>query len=146
MKIEKLTGEHLTEAKELLQKNNLPVTDLNEQTTIFGTYEESTLVGIAGVELYGSNALLRSVCVDEKYRSNGMAELLTEYIEQYAKANGAETLYLLTTTAENYFKRKGFEKIDRGTVPAAIKSSSEFSSVCPSSAAVMQKSLMLGQM
>jgi amino-acid N-acetyltransferase len=141
MKIEKLQPEQMPEAMNLLQKNNLPVEDLNGDTMLFGTYEDGELIGIAGIELYGEDALIRSVCVDEAYRSKGMAEILTGHIEQYAKRKGACTLYLLTTTAENYFKRKGFVKVDRDDVPQTIKQSSEFSSVCPSSAVVLKKEL-----
>ena len=143
MKIEAITPDKLDEAKNLLQKNNLPTEDLNERTHLFGTYEEDNLVGVGGVELYGSDALIRSICVDEAYRSQGMAEILTEHIEQYAKKNGADCLYLLTTTAENYFKRKGFVKIERDSVPQNIQQSSEFSAMCPASAAVMKKNLEL---
>ncbi|MGV3658395.1 MAG: arsenic resistance N-acetyltransferase ArsN2 [Chitinophagaceae bacterium] len=142
MKIAKLTPEQMPQAMSLLQKNNLPTEDLNEETRLFGTYEDEELVGIAGVELYGEDALIRSVCVDEAYRSKGMAELLTEHIEQYAKRKGAGMLYLLTTTAENYFKRKGFVKVNRQDVPEAVQQSSEFSSVCPSTAAVLKKELV----
>lgn len=142
MKIEKLTLGQLEEAKHLLQQNNLPTEDITAETNLFGTYDDKTLVGVAGVELHGTFALVRSVCVEERYRSKGMAELLTGHIEQYAKLKGADVLYLLTTTAENYFKRKGFIKIERQTVPDAIMQTSEFSSVCPSTAAVMKKNLL----
>ena len=129
--------------KDLLQKNNLPIEDIHNKTHLFGIYENKTLIGVAGIELHGANALVRSVCVDENYRSKGMAELLTAHIEQYAKQNGADSLYLLTTTAENYFKRKGYVKIERASVPESILQTTEFSLICPSSATVMQKNLML---
>jgi len=141
MKIENLSPEQMPEAMSLLQQNNLPVEDLTEATQLFGTYEDGRLIGIAGIELYGENALIRSVCVDEPYRSQGMAEILTEHIEQYAKSKGACNLFLLTTTAENYFKRKGFVKINRNEVPQNVQASTEFSSICPTSAAVLKKDL-----
>lgn len=142
MKIERLTAEQLQEAKSLLRKNNLPVDDLNTETQLFGIYDKEPLVGIAGVEMYGTHALVRSVCVAEAYRNQGMAELLTEHIELQAKKNGATALYLLTTTAENYFKRKGYIKIDRAVVPQTIMQTTEFSTVCPSTATVMMKNLL----
>lgn len=141
MKIEKLTPAQMPEAKSLLQLNNLPTEDLNGKTNLFGTYEQDVLVGIAGVELYGEHALIRSVCVAENFRSQGMAEILTEHIEQYARRKGACTLYLLTTTAENYFRRKGFISVDRSEIPDAVKQSTEFSFVCPATAAVLKKNL-----
>ena len=142
MKIERLIPEQLPDAKSLLQKNNLPTEDINPNTHLFGTYDGDKLVGMAGLELYGNHALVRSVCVEQSYRSKGMAELLTAHIENYAKQNGADSLYLLTTTAENYFKRKGFIKTNRSEVPQAIMQTSEFSTVCPSSATVMMKNLL----
>lgn len=141
MKIETLTVVQIEEAKNLLQKNGLPAEDINGDTYLFGTYDNDTLIGVAGLELYGNTALVRSVCVEEAYRSKGMAEILTEHLEHFAKKKGAHTLYLLTTTAENYFKRKGFIKIDRGAVPPPLSQSSEFSTVCPSSAIAMKKDL-----
>lgn len=142
MKIENLTGKQLEQAKDLLRKNNLPTDDIGDNTRLFGTAEDGVLVGVAGLELYGQDALVRSVCVDERFRRQGMAELLTEHLEQFAKRQGVNTLYLLTTTAEYYFKRKGFSKVNRESVPDVIKHTSEFSSVCPTSAAVLQKALL----
>ena len=50
-------------------------------------------------------------------------------------------LYLLTTTAERYFPKFGFERIERAEVPLSVQTSIEFTSACPSSATVMRKQL-----
>jgi amino-acid N-acetyltransferase len=50
-------------------------------------------------------------------------------------------IYLLTTTAERYFPRFGFERIERADVPPTVQTSIEFTSACPASATVMRKSL-----
>jgi amino-acid N-acetyltransferase len=50
-------------------------------------------------------------------------------------------IYLLTTTAERYFPKFGFERIQRADIPPAVQTSIEFTSACPSSATVMRKSL-----
>jgi amino-acid N-acetyltransferase len=47
----------------------------------------------------------------------------------------------LTTTAERYFPKFGFERIERNDVPASVQASVEFTSACPSSAIVMRKPL-----
>jgi amino-acid N-acetyltransferase len=57
------------------------------------------------------------------------------------RARPEEALYLLTTTAEGYFPKLGFERISRGDVPASIQASVEFTSACPASAIVMCKRL-----
>ena len=144
MKIQKLNPEQVNDAIKLLQQNNLPVDDLPGDIRLFGIYEGDTLIGVSGIELYGHSALLRSLCVDTPYRSQGMAEILTEHLEQFAKKKGAQELYLLTTTAENYFKRKGFVKIDRSDVPPAMHQCSELSQDCPAPPAVLKKNLALG--
>ena len=58
-----------------------------------------------------------------------------------ARDAGARDVYLLTTTAEDYFPRFGFARTTREAVPPALKSSAEFTSACPESAAVMLLSL-----
>jgi amino-acid N-acetyltransferase len=52
-------------------------------------------------------------------------------------------IYLLTTTAERFFPKFGFERIQRTDVPATVQTSIEFTSACPSTATVMRKSLEL---
>jgi amino-acid N-acetyltransferase len=58
-----------------------------------------------------------------------------------ARINGASTVYLLTTTAEQFFPKFGFERIPRADVPALVQTSVEFTSACPESAAVMRRQL-----
>ena len=47
----------------------------------------------------------------------------------------------LTTTAERFFPKFGFEGIARSDVPPSVQASIEFTSACPSSAMVMRKTL-----
>jgi amino-acid N-acetyltransferase len=47
----------------------------------------------------------------------------------------------LTTTAEHFFPKFGFERIARADVPSSVQRSVEFTSVCPASATVMRKPL-----
>ncbi len=94
------------------------------------------------MELYGEDALLRSLVVGESARQTGCGTMLVEAIERMASELGVSNLYLLTTTAEQYFHRRGYSTIDRNLVSDNIRTSSEFSSLCPDSAAVMRKSLV----
>jgi len=50
-------------------------------------------------------------------------------------------LYLLTTTAEEYFPSFGFEKVERSSVPAELNDSAELKGACPASATVMRRGL-----
>lgn len=86
--------------------------------------------GLVGLELYGTNTLLRSPVVDENARDNGLGSMLVEHAEQYATTNRVRSIDLLTTTAETFFRRLGYERIDRSPVPPQIKETREFARLC----------------
>ena len=66
---------------------------------------------------------------------------LTAAAIHLADTLNAPALYLLTTTAEQFFPKFGFERIARADVPATVQASVEFTSACPTSATVMRKTL-----
>jgi amino-acid N-acetyltransferase len=99
------------------------------------------LVGVAGVEQYGDAALLRSVAVDPSWRDTGIGRTLVETVLATARAEGAHSVYLLTTTADGYFPRFGFERVTRDEVPESLRASVEFREACPASAVVMRKTV-----
>jgi amino-acid N-acetyltransferase len=127
----------------LLAACSLPNSDISEEKLehFFGCGSESNPRGVVGVELYGDVALLRSLAVDAQARGRGCGKRLVHEIERHAAQNGAKRLYLLTTTAEIFFAGLGYAKVDRSSVPDPIKATSEFSALCPTSAAVMAKRL-----
>lgn len=97
------------------------------------------VVGVAGLELYGTAALLRSVAVDPAWRGSGLGRLVTERALDDARSAGATEVFLLTTTAEDYFPRVGFAAVARECVPDALMASEEFRGACPASAVVMRR-------
>jgi amino-acid N-acetyltransferase len=66
---------------------------------------------------------------------------LIDHAEQYAASKGVRSIYLLTTTAEAFFKRLGYERIERSNAPPSIERTREFGGLCPASSALMLKSL-----
>ncbi len=56
-----------------------------------------------------------------------------------AKRVELRSVYLLTTTARDYFARRGFADCPREEAPAAIRESWEFRTGCPSTAAFMKR-------
>jgi amino-acid N-acetyltransferase len=130
------------EVFELLELNHLPVDGLRDHlaTTLVARQNER-VVGSAALEVYSDGALLRSVSVAPWLQRAGLGRQLTDAAIQLARDTGVPAVYLLTTTAEEYFPRFGFERIERQEVPESVQASVEFTSACPSSAAVMRKSL-----
>jgi amino-acid N-acetyltransferase len=101
--------------------------------------ESGDLAGVAGFEICGDNALLRSVAVRPERRSHGLGSDLVTRIVSDAEARGIHALYLLTLTAERYFPRFGFERVERREVPHEVAETVEFKSACPSTATAMKK-------
>ena len=124
----------------MLQAEKLPVDDFPvDVDNFFIASKDDIVVGAAGIELYESHGLLRSLVVDNSYRNLSIAAKLVGAIERKAAELQLTGIYLLTETAKGYFEKKGYITVDRSNVPEAIKQSSEFSHVCPVSAVVMQK-------
>ena len=61
--------------------------------------------------------------------------------EAYARKQGVRVMYLLTTTAEEFFARRGYSSVDRNQVPDSVRSTSEYSEICLASSAIMVKHL-----
>ncbi|HEU4699210.1 MAG TPA: arsenic resistance N-acetyltransferase ArsN2 [Gemmatimonadales bacterium] len=124
----------------LLADQALPREGVAEWLAHFWLAErDGAVVGVAGVELHGAAALLRSVAVGPAWRGSGLGRLLTERALEEAQAAGARDVYLLTTTAEHYFPRLGFVRLAREAAPAALAASAEFRGACPASAVLMHR-------
>lgn len=128
----------LAEIERLLTASDLPLAGVADALPGFVVAEfDGNIVGTAALEACCENALLRSVAVAPEWRSRGLGRALVTRVIANAEASGLRALYLLTTTAEHYFPSFGFQPISRENVPAAIRSTEEFSAACPASAVVM---------
>jgi amino-acid N-acetyltransferase len=131
----------LREAIDLLGRSELSEQDVAEG---WGHYfvvreDDGRVVGVAGLEVHGEDGLLRSVAVDPDYRGQGLAASLVEAALERAKRVRLRSVYLLTTTARDYFARHGFVDCPRDEAPPGIRESWEYRSGCPSTAAFMKR-------
>jgi amino-acid N-acetyltransferase len=132
----------LPAVRRLLESQHLPLDGIDEHvSTMVVAKKEGEVVGAAAVELYADGALLRSVVVDPIVQGQGLGHRLSDAALSIAKDRGTRTAFLLTTTAERFFPKLGFEQIERDDVPASVQASIEFQSACPVSAVVMRKRL-----
>ena len=142
MIIEAATSRDLPDVHELLTRHRLPLDGVDDHVqTMLVAREDSQIVGSAALEIYAEGALLRSVAVDARQQGRHVGHQLTEAALQLAREHGAHAVFLLTTTAERFFPRFGFEQIAREDVPPSVQASVEFTSACPASAIVMRKRL-----
>jgi amino-acid N-acetyltransferase len=132
----------LTAVLTLLKSDALPLEDVTDHFEHYLVAREAArVVGAVGLEIYGLDALLRSLVVCTDRRGRGVGHQLVDHMLSYARERGVRTVYLLTTTAAAFFERLEFERCDRSSVPASIAETSEFASTCPASAVCMRRSL-----
>lgn len=140
--IRRATPNDWDQMAELLAGASLPLDGARDHLAAFVVAERGELlVGCAAVERYGDAGLLRSVAVAASERGRGTGTALVDRCLSDASSAGIRTLVLLTTTAERYFPRFGFEVIDRDSAPDAVRASAEFRGACPASATVMRLAL-----
>ena len=130
-------------AASLLESADLPTMDLDrallEHFFFIGT--ASAPIGLVGLEVCGEHALLRSLVVAPSARTGGAGTALVERAEAHARSQGVRNVYLLTTSAEDFFARRGYVRVGRETAPESIRSTHEFADICPASSAFMVKDL-----
>jgi amino-acid N-acetyltransferase len=97
--------------------------------------------GAVGLEAAGADGLLRSLVVAPDARGRGCGRALVAALERLAAGRGIRRLYLLTTTAADFFPRLGYRPTERGRVPPGIAATAEFRELCPAAAACMSRSL-----
>lgn len=131
------------DVRRLLEEAMLPGADLSagHLEHFFACGNEQEPKGVVGLELYGKDALLRSLAVDPATRGRGCARALVEEAERHARRNGVRRLYLLTTTAAEFFSHLGYKTLAREEAPPSIRATTEFSALCPASSVLMVKEI-----
>jgi amino-acid N-acetyltransferase len=125
----------------LLSSFKLPLDGL-ENTKLWVLYSnDGGLVGVAGLEVYGNQGLLRSVAVIKSKHNQNYGTALSSYVIGEAKKSQIQDLFLLTTTAPAFFKKLGFKEESREKATGNILNSVEFKSACPKTAILMRLTL-----
>lgn len=124
----------------LLERCRLPLAGVGDHlATMIVARRGDDIIGTAALELYADGALLRSVAVDPSAQGQGLGKELIDAALRLASVYGRDDVFLLTTTAEKFFPRFGFEVVARDDVPESVRASVEFQSACPASAIVMRR-------
>ncbi|MHA1125914.1 MAG: arsenic resistance N-acetyltransferase ArsN2 [Candidatus Heimdallarchaeota archaeon] len=141
--IEKASANDLNDIHQLLQMVNLPIGGVKENVDNFLVLKDNStkLIGCIGLELYAEYALLRSAAVHPENQNQGIGKKLTETTITYAKKIGIKKLFLITNTAEEYFKKIGFTVVQENEIPSSVKQSVEFTFQCAKTGKTMILSL-----
>jgi amino-acid N-acetyltransferase len=136
------TSEDLRAVVDLLQASALPYEDIHRHLPgMVVAKQDDCMVGTVALEDYAPVGLLRSLAVAPWYRHRGLGSELLSRIVDRAHEKGVVKLYLLTTTAQDFFARQRFVVINRDEAPAAIVATEEFRTLCPSTAVCMRRHL-----
>lgn len=141
-RIDRTEPSELSSILNLLNEVDLPNEGVKDHLSNFLTLksnDDSNLEpwGCAGLEIYNDSALLRSMAISPEYQGKGFGTVLTEAIIEDARKKGIRRLYLLTDTAEEFFRRFGFRVVEREEIPEDVKTSIEFTKLCLEAPAMM---------
>ena len=138
-----LAGPRLSAARALLESAGLPSEDLTERHCEHFFYAGSAdaPTALVGLEIFREVALLRSLAVAADQRGSGLGAVMLAHAEKAARDAGVKALFLLTTTAEAFFAKRGYERVPRDSAPSSIRNTREFSGICPASSAFMKRTL-----
>ena len=140
--IQQATEKDLDAIKKLLDDNNLPTTDIHQDNIqLFIGLIDDKIMSVIGLEKYKNVGLLRSLAVTDLFKNQQVGSRLIRHIVDLCASEHIDKIYLLTTTADKYFVKFGFTKIERMEAPDILKQTREFKDICPVSAVLMYKSL-----
>ena len=109
--IEALRADDVDDVLSLLTASKLPLDGLRDHVaTTLVARDDGRIVGSAALEIYPDGALLRSVAVTPALQNQHLGRRLTDAAIRLAGDHAMPAIYLLTTTADEYFPKFGFEK------------------------------------
>lgn len=116
----------------------LPTEDIENQGAQFFRFSvDGRSVAYGGLEKHGCNVLLRSLVVLPQEQGKGFGKAAVDWLLNEARTEGATGIFLLTSSAEEYFKRFGFGVITREGAPYSIRSTKQAAALCPATATLM---------
>jgi N-acetylglutamate synthase-like GNAT family acetyltransferase len=126
--------------KAALARAGLPVDDLQDVGPLFWRFERDDVpVGFAGIEVHGSDAVLRSLLTLPPLRQQGIGGAMIDKMEVEARARGASAIYLLTRDFVPYFTKLGYAPCGRERLPPAIAATGPFAQPGFADATAMMK-------
>ena|ERR1022692_2601636 len=140
-KVEKVNEPERKAAGKLISACGLPGEGLDDTQLWCVKGEGRLLLGVAGLETWGRQGLLRSVAVENERRKERVGTSLVRHVISEARKKRMRELYLITETAPLFFERQGFSAVDRSRVRGSVLNSVEFKGACPETAPVMRMDL-----
>lgn len=139
------SGGDLDGIKRLLVSSLLPSRDVGAANQRFIVASENgRLLGCAGLQVAGQDGLVRSMAVHWTRRNAGLGSKLHQRLLFEAVLAGVRTLYVVTTTAEDFFAGHGYRKVEAREVPPELRASEEFAAFVPGGGSAMSRTVSPG--
>jgi UDP-N-acetylmuramate: L-alanyl-gamma-D-glutamyl-meso-diaminopimelate ligase len=136
--------EDMAPVRELLAKVGLEA-ELARDEHVGSFYVLRTEEGVSGavaLEVFGDDAILRSLAVSPDSRGAGYGWMLADMAVGQARWRGVRRIYLLTESASDFFAAKfGFRVVDRSTLSKQVAASETFSRLTGASLVAMRLDL-----
>lgn len=140
-KVEKVNEPEREAAGRLISACGLPREGLEEAELWCVKGDGRQLLGVAGLEIWGRQGLVRSVAVENDHRKARVGTSLVRHVVSQAREKGMRDVYLITESAPLFFEKLGFRAIGRSRVRGSVLKSVEFRGACPETAPVMRMDL-----
>jgi amino-acid N-acetyltransferase len=138
------TADDIPLIKQLLVANELPTEGVDDYwKTFIVARDGNDIVACGGAEAHKMAALIRSVAVTDSYRGRGLGRRIVRQLLDRLASRGIREFYVLTTTAQAYFAKRGFKPIDRDEIHPQLLGSAELRGACPDSAVCMRLVMMV---
>ena len=121
----------MASVRDLLRELDLDFEDVDDDdhTSFLVLQNESGFVGCIAIEVFGEEAVLRSLAVKPSARGVGYGWMLTDSAIAAARFRGVRRLYLITAKASDFFAAKhGFHVVEPSTVGQEVARSTTFAS------------------
>jgi len=110
-----------------LTRAGLPTDDIQSDGPMFWRFEnEDVPVGFGGLQVFGDQALLRSVVTLPPVRKRGIGSAIVTVLETEARAFNCRVMWAVTASAASFFTQLGYRACERDEAPDAVRGSGEF--------------------
>jgi amino-acid N-acetyltransferase len=108
-------SEDIPQIAQLIVAGHLPPFFIEEWLGGFAVAEQdATIIATGGAELYGTNAVIRSIVVDEAARGLRLGRKISELLIADVLMAGATDIYLFTGDAHAFWQHLGFQDLPLG--------------------------------
>jgi len=130
MEIKRATSSDIDQITQLISDSGASSSAINSdalQHVYLAYTKNNELAGVGAMQIFDGAALLHTLIVKPAMRGQGFGYLLMKTLDHAAKSENIDGIYVLSGDLRDYFKRYGYESVDKASIPDAITCSDLYS-------------------